>query len=67
MGIRVAGRTGAGHRFALAAATRISSPGIVPNKRVTPKCRPANQKGHESGMGSKFGQGFGKDGHSCSG
>jgi len=49
MGIRVAGRTGAGHSFALTAATRISSPGIVPNKRVAPNADLQTEKGMSEG------------------
>jgi len=49
MGIRVAGRTGAGTNFALTAATRISSPGIVPNKRVAPNADLQTEKGMSEG------------------
>jgi len=49
MSIRVAGRSGAGSSFALTAVTGISSPGIVPNKRVAPNADLQTEKGMSEG------------------
>ena len=56
MGIRVAGRSGEGYSFALTAATGISRPGIVPNKRVAPNADLQTEKGMSEGWNRNLGR-----------